>query len=301
MLSSIYKVQAQNNITESMYESQDSLYDIDLDYEKYAPIVFFHPDEETYPCSVEKFLENACIRDANGNFLGGNLLNNYDTWDIFGGNMSSFRLTSLAQEGFDIISNNKFDENTPVYVNLEIPETNTSKFYQYWFFYPYNGWVSRCFRNVHRHEGDWEHITVQVNKDSEEVEQVFMSAHGSRESRWISVDKLSFTDNHVHVYSARNSHACYPNAGQHIRGPVIYGHHIRWLGLGFLDDFTGKHPSNIWYTNEHCYVLPNKDDKDAKVNTPWFWFGGYWGSNEHIGSDKRGPRGPFYQSSYNGD
>lgn len=265
-------------------------------FEYYAPLLFFHPDEETYPTSVEQFLTSSKIVK-------------FKTWELkeIIGEETQFQnlndndcITSASQSTFDELSNVKFNPESvpPVYCHLieKFAEPNNKQptvlQLQYWFFYPYNGWVSRCFKNTHRHEGDWEHITVEINNQSGNIQRVFFSKHGSRESKWYSIDELKFTDNHVHVYVARNSHACYPTPGQHPRGPVLFGKHLKYLGFGFLDDFTGT--GKQWQTWDNVVNLDIQ-------NFDWIQFRGYWGSGLWKGSDKRGPRSARWQSSWRGD
>jgi len=79
---------------------------------------------------------------------------------------------------------------------------------QYWFFYPYNQFID--IPKI-AHEGDWEHITITVNHAGE-----FHSAWYSQHNTGMKLtrDRLEFVDDsHPVVYSARGSHASFPNAG----------------------------------------------------------------------------------------
>jgi hypothetical protein len=82
------------------------------------------------------------------------------------------------------------------------PNTYNGVNIQYWFFYAYNdGW--NC------HEGDWEHIVLQLNENLDVVEVVFCH-HGTADVI-ASSDMTWYETTHPVVLSAGGSHASYHN------------------------------------------------------------------------------------------
>jgi hypothetical protein len=77
---------------------------------------------------------------------------------------------------------------------------------QYWFFFPFNdAW------GTFNHDGDWEHVTVTVDKDRV-LQTIFFAAHedGHRFDR----SALQWSEGHPVVYIAKGTHASYPSVGE---------------------------------------------------------------------------------------
>jgi hypothetical protein len=147
---------------------------------------------------------------------------------------------------------------------------------QYWFFYAYND----SFASFN-HEGDWERITVSVNRKGEFVEAVFGQHNYSKTYKR---NQLMFVrKTHPVVYSADGSHASYPRAGS----------------------FNIKHAPN----RDHTYNggpqwqtwkgLINVGEKRYPRNRQYFiQYGGRWGE---IGETRwtSGPTGPAAKPEWN--
>lgn len=177
-------------------------------------------------------------------------------------------------------------------------------FIQYWFFYPYND-----FKGVSGHEGDWEHVTVVVEKSREIAVSMYFSQHlGGRllpvNPSPESGERVTFVDGtHPVVYSAIGSHACYPRAGQ---WDVAFPFPPMDLPLeqalhdALLHDHTGDGGPR-WQTWERPLV--NIGEKDHPMNNQTFTFyGGRWGDiGTNLGkaspSWTLGPVGPTFHST----
>jgi hypothetical protein len=80
---------------------------------------------------------------------------------------------------------------------------------QYWFFYVFN-----YFANWH--EGDWEQITLQLDRADEPVRAGFSSHHGGQSTPWPTLDPTyGRKGTHIVVFVARGSHANYFGPGKH--------------------------------------------------------------------------------------
>ena len=67
------------------------------------------------------------------------------------------------------------------------------------------------------HDGDWEHVTMRVDKHSQRVSHIYYGAHGWRDGVWRAAGEFETDGERPVVYVARGSHACYPHAGRWLR------------------------------------------------------------------------------------
>lgn len=204
--------------------------------ERYAPRVLLHPYEYTMPMAADDFLAQATLKyydeanqvhrtDQAADDITAEDIDATPQWQWFADIPE--RRQSEVYRGAPVDHRNQV--HAPVYVRL-LDHSKTHTDIQYMMFYPFNGCqnlrvayiapqnLSTHRRNVPlcnlaRHEGDWEHVTVRVNNDTQQAEAVFMSGHGSGD--WYSWDApaLTLQDGHPVVYSALNSHAGYPRVG----------------------------------------------------------------------------------------
>jgi len=96
------------------------------------------------------------------------------------------------------------------------PPYNDRIYLQYWFFYIYNDWWND-------HEGDWEMITVELDKDGNPLRVGYSQHHGCEVEPWEVrmvktwselIEMRAIEENHPVVYIAEGSHASYPNPGR---------------------------------------------------------------------------------------
>jgi hypothetical protein len=118
---------------------------------------------------------------------------------------------------------------------------------QYWFFYPYNYYptltnnalmndapVAADIANTDLHQGDWEHVTVLVDRHAH-PRWVYMARH-SDEGEYLpwNSPRLSFDERHVIVQAALGGHPTYPaGCGERLR----FAHGLKglvgdWLPCG---------------------------------------------------------------------
>lgn len=110
-----------------------------------------------------------------------------------------------------------------VYVThgVEMVGTKPYEVTTYSFFYTENlaigvGW--RCFpraKTLGYHPHDIEYVSVYSHDGQSEL--VYFAAHSRGQGFWVPWEKCEFSEGHLVVYVARNSHACYPHSGVYVR------------------------------------------------------------------------------------
>jgi hypothetical protein len=165
----------------------------------------------------------------------------------------------------------------------------------YWFFYGYSQpeivklprifrKLTKRVRNAVSHEGDWENIDVILSSD-QKPEAVLFYGHGKpKRKAWPEVCKFAGREvcgtaavGHPIVFSAKGTHASYPNAG---KTKVCSKKKI--LGIRPCSP-DRRDKGDQWRT----WTVPIAD----AAAQPWYGFGGAWG--DATGSkDTTGPLGP---------
>lgn len=159
----------------------------------------------------------------------------------------------------------------------------------YWFFYGLSRPPGATAATKHLvHEGDWERISVLIQRGEKEAEYVPQSVryHSHDESRdvpWTAVKRVGTHGadalTHPVAFSARGSHASYPRSGD-------YENVLRSAGgrrlLTVFDDAFACSSCPQWRTWEKLL--------DARAQH-WYGFGGAWGSVTS-GGKFNGPLGP---------
>src|SRR5205085_4951784 len=181
------------------------------------------------------------------------------------------------RQGIRSIPGNPIYPGAPVFYEY-VP----GRYVTYWFFYAYDdfsfphpllGDVS-----LQRHEGDWERVSIQLDSNDSALNVFYYSHHDGEIAYWETIDKYQGT--HPIVFSAKGSHASYPNEGLH-QTQCYEGY--------CAHDSTDRGPQWLTWNN-----LQNVKTK------PWYGFGGAWGQvdalNTPVGSfaggDYTGPLGP---------
>jgi hypothetical protein len=183
---------------------------------------------------------------------------------------------------------------------------------KYWWFFRYNEspvWSrfncvaglaiaeATCFD----HEGDWEGVTVTLDKTTERPRSVTYYGHGwpGYRVRWRALTKLeSITGTHPHVYVAFGSHASYPTPCD-LPGLKCKQFDFEKYGQVLPD---GRHDGEArWYGNEQCDGCLQPLPVDGRGEpTSWNGFAGRWGAPECTRIAKMclrsdGPRSPSKQ------
>ncbi len=149
---------------------------------------------------------------------------------------------------------------------------------QYWFFYFLNDYrLAWSISGIH--EGDWEMIQLELNRDESEPERAVYAQHSFCEVRpWSDVGKLADEKRAEEIESA---------AGDEDR-PLVYvgrGSHASYFTPGyhptdFYDVTDGKRRPS---THVRLEVVTGKDSH------PWLWWPGHWGGSR---AGEGGPEAP---------
>jgi hypothetical protein len=166
---------------------------------------------------------------------------------------------------------------------------------QYWFFYAYNDFIA-----AFNHEGDWEHITVQLDANHNPT-GVWYSQHHTQV--WRDYYQVTwYGGTHPQVWVADGSHASYPSQAEcdnaypeGTRESCWSNLDQRWFtwsggrgydrglqGWGLVN--VGEKPQN--YTNKR--PMPGQD---------WILYSGRWGEVGTM-SNTSGPQGPAQQGNW---
>ncbi|HEU5102201.1 MAG TPA: Vps62-related protein [Roseiflexaceae bacterium] len=266
---------------------------------KYAPVLYFHPQEAYMPTSVDTYLAHcALVTPAN----------------VSQPHTTSVNLDDLANAGADAYLQpfgNDLDtvrkgdlKNAHVYVNVVGSAAPALYEIQYWFFYAFNGPTTLRFDGtlglstdneappLGQHDSDWEHITVRVDSTGAIV-AVYFAQHSS--GQWYPPASSSTTNDGFHtlantsqvlVYVAKNTHACYPWPGDF----AVPGSELDYTVLTFsLRDITPASSSQatLWnaaLSNVLQTVNINAPGLTA-VSTPpkWVLYTGKWAPDESQG------------------
>jgi hypothetical protein len=118
------------------------------------------------------------------------------------------------------------------------------------------------FQNAH--EFDLEHITLELNKDSRQMERIYFACHGSAEGVWLPAKHpdIAYEGTHPVAYVAFGGHGLYPRMGTHVR---IYG---------FANDITCK--GKRWLP-QLVLLYPKNDPRFNAKTMGWVYHPGDYG------------------------
>lgn len=307
---------------------------------KFAPWLKLHHHEIYFPSDPEWFVDRVEMkftRDGNDqNFLGAGAINssNMNNRLMIEGSSSCRKHDEESgdnhRSNFFLQIPNGTQESTIRKGNSNLSELkilmnerigpNGRTYIQYWFFYPYNHlcvgapfapYINNPYcASIAAHEGDWEHITIEFSGN--QPNRVFMAAH-DKEGKWYStgeiqwsndsgssIGSLSTSRTHPIVYSAKGSHASYPEAKTYWR--------IGVTGGTAPDRTSNTGPSCKTWNNDNYYVQNGDFFGCGNITVPyWVKYSGYWGELGGWGpagswSKGNGPIGPAYKPEFfNGD
>ena len=134
----------------------------------------------------------------------------------------------------------------------------------YVFCYPYNApYRVLAVMLLGAHDGDWEHVTVRVDKSSDVISHIYYGAHGWRDGVWRAAGEFEADKSRPVVYVARGSHATYPQAGRWLR---------IWAGANDLCERGWR-----WDADKTLLLHlseSGRDEEDKEVG--WLRYSGWW-------------------------
>ncbi len=272
---------------------------------QFAPVVRFHPDEKYFPANISWYLERVRLRfdvelGFDKAFLGLSQVDNSrlisqrykDQFSGLSAVPTDFFLEQTDANGGDGLDDYRLATRVGTvasgwtcYARIR-PVSSGSCDIQYIFFYAYNGDLLTGTLDS-AHEADMEHITVRLNNNYSSVEKIYYAAHDG-EGKWYLPstpgDLLLTSDGRPVVYSALDSHASYPAAGE--------------IDRGYLPSDRTSEGGFSW---DCQFGLVNLGEKDyPRPGQEWLQYSGRWGEIGEVGFTK-GPYGPAYQSWWDGD
>lgn len=241
----------------------------------FTPVVRLHPGEQYFPLDPAMFIEGSSLRFDQSRRT--------DHSEAGQGEIDSARLGSGGYQRNGRASNDpNAKQRGGWFLRLEDDalkagiDTRARGLYHlvsgqsltYWFFYAYSD-----SEGTVNHEGDWERISIQLNKDNRPIRVSFHGHGGNCLTEWSVVDKVRET--HPVVYSSLGDHASFPRPGKRkmFKGAAT----DQWADGG-----------QEWDLSAHKLFDVTK--------RPWYGYTGAWGD---LGSDfgplgeiSSGPQGP---------
>lgn len=243
----------------------------------YGPTVFFHPDEDCLPSSVQWFFKNGALLYRDCGQKG-------EPIDLRGSNLPSggendgeFWIDLPVDDDArnDVITGDL--ESAELYVHVKPAFGGTFTDIAMWIFCPFNGaatlkigLVTIPMTKIGQHVGDWEHYTLRVSNFTGELWQVFFSEHSG--GRWVDASDLEFIEgNRPVVYSSKHGHASFPHPGTYLQGSTK-------LGIGVRNDVAR---SKYYVDSSIKYQLVAAEYLgDGVVTEPcWLQYMREWGPN----------------------
>jgi hypothetical protein len=155
---------------------------------------------------------------------------------------------------------------------------------QYWFFYPYN----RAPLALFDHEGDWEHVTVELRANGTPRGVSFAQHRNNDPGVFRPWKDLRREGDHPIVLSALGTHASYADQGS-----------VAWFDRTSACARVDACVDPIWRTWEGGGVV-NVGERGAGVGAAQaaLAYGGRWGGDGHFLRARAAPRGPAWQDSF---
>lgn len=189
---------------------------------KYSPILYFHPDEKYFPCSVDWLLQNSKLVNYNNtnNELNSiiypvsqKMLYNQSLSDNFKKRADGSLILSFTEE---LYRGETPLNNVPCYSIYR--EENNKIYLTYIFLYAKNGEYSILdLVKVGQHPGDIEHITLELDLQTQKCIRALYSAHTNKDSRWVNFSDIEKENDKIVIYVALNGHGLYPKEGVAVR------------------------------------------------------------------------------------
>jgi hypothetical protein len=227
--------------------------------EKHKPVIYFHKDENYFPCNADFFIQNSHLI-KNNKIIDENMnqtkLYNISHNDKF----QNFDNTFIQPFNESVIYGFRYNyEDSPLYYYLR--ETEDKLYIYFFLFFGYNGTYNILnLMNVGHHYNDVEHFTYEINKNNGSLERIFFSAHGKSEGIWKYYKDLEFDkENKTRpiIYCAKFGHGFYPRNGCIVRM------------FGFGNDLTNK---GFKFSNyNYIKILKQNDNNFNPELYGWFY------------------------------
>lgn len=241
---------------------------------KYAPVLYFHPDEQFFPTTIEAMLNESDLWEDD--LFRDDLIQERP---VFVENLSGpdvtdeYFLDMVNASGgigsFEVPTPSRFSKYPKaVYARNITRESNVVL--QYWFFYPFNNWTNK-------HEGDWEMIQIILDQDKEPMTATYSFHWGGKTHQWSEIEKIN--DTHPAVYVTNGGHGVWKEEGIHEWNSDI---------LDFIP-FSPTVCRNFFDVTSNLGDIFEPNDYELLKLSSWSNFKGLWGE---VGSSTVGTSGP---------
>lgn len=242
--------------------------------EKYCPIFHFHPQEPYMPYNIDTFISECQLRTTAGLLLSASPL----PQDLMSNNTTTSYLEAMRDFKNTKNPNDGKPPSYPLYVRTNECVLNGIAYIRlmYMIFYAVNDKYTLVNDTINLggfHYGDWEFVSIFINKDTQLPEKVYLSEHSWDLGQLLNYADLQKVGDQIQVWVAKGSHANYPSSGLWTR---IFG-----------------------FPNDHCAdgKIPWAPDASSFIEMdetlPWVKYLGRIGSTTSPGS-------PYYKPMWNG-
>lgn len=279
--------------------------------EKYAPILYLHPDEQFFPVPIEAFLRESTliIPDIQAPQLVREI-NNPSVDDLMTGiylDLNNADPGIKENKRFSTVPNpNDWNNVNPAVYGRLVKEESTnseqSTILQYWFFYVFNdyGDFEHSTAEVLRHEGDWEMIQVILNKN-ESPTATYSYHRGGIHYDWdnaneedsVLFDPSDINKTHPKVFVAHGGHGSWNRPDSISWEQDVFTINCDTEHLDITSDKgTVLYPESFNKGTTYSLI----DISDATTSNDWRWVHwlGRWGEIEPAGTSvgTAGPESP---------
>ncbi|XP_076946306.1 hypothetical protein At1g04090-like, partial [Bidens hawaiensis] len=186
----------------------------------YAPLVYFHPDEEYFPSSVLWFFENSAELHILGQPPSG-VINDGDNLPIDGTADDAFLDLPSDPPSSQRVRKGSLS-GAVAYIHVKPALGGTCTDLAIWLYYPFNGGgqfqlgpASISLGKIGAHVSDWEHITLRVDNFNGALKAVYLSQHAK--GIWLVPSEFELINGtRPVVYASLHGHAHYPSPSSRI-------------------------------------------------------------------------------------
>ncbi|XP_076934590.1 hypothetical protein At1g04090-like [Bidens hawaiensis] len=250
----------------------------------YAPLVYFHPDEEYFPSSVSWFFENGAEVHRHDEPPRA-VINNGVNLPIDGTADDAFLDIPSGQASYERVRKGSLS-GAVAYIHVKPAQGGKFQI----------GPFTVNLRKIGEHVSDWEHITLRVDNFNGALKEVYLSQHAR--GKWLAPDAFELVNGtRPVVYASLHTHAHYPTPSSHIHlvgklepnvmrmlneefkkmnnsidapGAKFWFH----FGFGFRDDAAKS--NNVMNIASSYKVVSVGNNRVG--NEPWLDYTGRWGS-----------------------
>ncbi|KAJ4877776.1 hypothetical protein Rs2_42794 [Raphanus sativus] len=296
-------------------------------FQTYSPLVYFHPEEDFLPSSVDWFFTNGALLYQKGNESnpvpiqpnGTNLPQGGSNDDLYWLDYPVDKTLKEKVKRGDLSS-------TKVYLHIKPMFGGTYTDIVVWIFCPFNGNANLKFLfikklplgDIGEHIGDWEHVTLRISNFNGMLWRVYFAEHSK--GTLVEACDLEYVDgeNKPVVYSSLHGHAMFSKPGlvlqgdgnNGIRNDMERSDKVLDCGLGYevIAGLSGVvEPPWVNYLRKWgpqvSYDIEKSLQGFAKI-LPWFLRKSFYKLTSKIPVEilgEEGPTGPKDKSNWTGD